>query len=239
MKLPVTAVALGIALLFAPRAEAHQDSITHVRVSVSGREVSIELQIEAIDLNEAMGAAASRELSRADALAGASRIAAYAQSRLDLRDARASCIAGEHTARVQDRRDTWDLILRLAYACPHAVDALSLRYGLFFDVDPRHQGMATITLDGHSTQHVFRDGTRDFRVDARPSLRRQMLTYGSLGIDHIFLGYDHIAFLVSLLLAVGHRARKESARAVLAMVTSFTAAHSLTLIAAEIGRAHV
>lgn len=235
MKRAVAAVVCALTALHPLRAEAHQDSITHLRVSAEGRAVSLELQIEAVDLNEAMGAPASRELSRAEARAGASRVAAYATSRLIVRDARSPCEPVSHTARVLDRRDTWDLVVRLAYECPHAVDALTLRYGLFFDVDPRHQGMTTVALGGRSVQHVFRDDARDVTVDARPARARQLLTYARLGVDHIFLGYDHIAFLVSLLLAVGHRARRESARAVLAIVTSFTAAHSATLIAAALG----
>jgi hypothetical protein len=233
------ALALALTTLAAGSAEAHQDSVTHVRVTAEGREVHAELQIEAVDLNEAMRVPAARTLSREEALAGADRVAAYAAARLHVRDAVAACRAGEHSARTVDRRDTWVLVLRLTYVCPHAVDALSLRYDLFFDVDPRHQGMTTVTLAGRDAQHVFREATRDLTLDARSTLGRQLATYVSLGVDHIFLGYDHIAFLVGLLLAVGDKARRESARAVLAIVTSFTLAHSITLVSAALGLVRV
>lgn len=229
------ALALGLVLLGSRRAEAHQDSVTHVRVTTEGREVHAELRVEAVDLNEAMRAPASRSISREEALAGAGRVASYVAARLHVRDAVQPCAAGEHRARVEGRRDTWDLVLGLTYVCPHAVDAVSLRYELFFDVDPRHQGMTTVTLAGRDTQHVFRDATRDLTVDARSTLGRQLAAYVSLGVDHIFLGYDHIAFLIGLLLAVGDKGRRESARAVLAIVTSFTLAHSITLVSAALG----
>jgi hydrogenase/urease accessory protein HupE len=50
-----------------------------------------------------------------------------------------------------------------------------------------------------------------------------------LGIEHILIGYDHILFLLALLL-VG-----TSLRSAAAIITSFTVAHSLTLALASLG----
>jgi hydrogenase/urease accessory protein HupE len=49
------------------------------------------------------------------------------------------------------------------------------------------------------------------------------------GILHIFTGYDHILFILTLLLAVG------TWRRLAVIVTSFTAAHSITLVMATLG----
>jgi hydrogenase/urease accessory protein HupE len=49
------------------------------------------------------------------------------------------------------------------------------------------------------------------------------------GILHIFTGYDHVLFIVTLMLVVG------SWRHLAMIVTSFTAAHSLTLVLATLG----
>ncbi len=54
-------------------------------------------------------------------------------------------------------------------------------------------------------------------------------TYGVLGVEHILSGIDHLLFVLSLLLLVGFRRR------LLATVTSFTLAHSLTLAASALG----
>jgi hydrogenase/urease accessory protein HupE len=53
--------------------------------------------------------------------------------------------------------------------------------------------------------------------------------YGVLGIEHILSGWDHLLFVLSLLLLVGFRRR------LVATVTSFTLAHSLTLAASALG----
>jgi hydrogenase/urease accessory protein HupE len=49
-----------------------------------------------------------------------------------------------------------------------------------------------------------------------------------LGIEHILTGYDHIAFLVALVVVA------PSLRAVLPIITAFTAAHSITLLLAAL-----
>ena len=58
-------------------------------------------------------------------------------------------------------------------------------------------------------------------------------TYGLLGIAHILTGFDHLAFVAGLLILVG------TLRRLLATVTAFTLAHSLTLTAATLGLIHV
>jgi hypothetical protein len=55
------------------------------------------------------------------------------------------------------------------------------------------------------------------------------IAYGVLGVEHILSGWDHLLFVLSLLLLVGFRRR------LVATVTSFTLAHSLTLAASALG----
>jgi len=54
-------------------------------------------------------------------------------------------------------------------------------------------------------------------------------TYAVLGIEHILSGIDHLLFVISLLLLVGFK------RQLLATITLFTVAHSLTLAASALG----
>ncbi len=68
-----------------------------------------------------------------------------------------------------------------------------------------------------------------FRVAAAPSRAELAATYLPLGVEHILLGVDHLLFVLALLLLV------RSARRLVATVTAFTAAHSLTLAAATLG----
>ena len=58
-------------------------------------------------------------------------------------------------------------------------------------------------------------------------------TYTILGIEHILSGFDHLLFVLALVLLV------QGTRRLLATITAFTAAHSLTLAGATLGWVHV
>ncbi|MFZ9745758.1 MAG: HupE/UreJ family protein [Opitutaceae bacterium] len=68
----------------------------------------------------------------------------------------------------------------------------------------------------------------EFVTGYEPPLRRRLGQFLRLGVAHIFLGYDHLCFLVALLLVsrFGELVR---------IITSFTVAHSITLILATLG----
>jgi len=61
------------------------------------------------------------------------------------------------------------------------------------------------------------------------SLRPVVLDYVHLGVEHILTGYDHLLFVVALTLLVRRR------RTLLATITAFTVAHSLSLAATVLG----
>jgi len=58
-------------------------------------------------------------------------------------------------------------------------------------------------------------------------------SYLRLGVEHILGGVDHLLFVLALLLIVRGHVR------ILATITAFTLAHSLTLVAATLGVVHV
>jgi hydrogenase/urease accessory protein HupE len=70
-------------------------------------------------------------------------------------------------------------------------------------------------------------------IEAAPTWQKIAATYLGLGVDHILRGIDHLLFVLALLLLVGRW------RPLVATVTSFTVAHSLTLGAAILGFVHV
>ena len=71
----------------------------------------------------------------------------------------------------------------------------------------------------------------DLTIDLRTtdSGNKSFLRFLVLGVEHILTGYDHLAFLLALLLAGG------SLRSNTKIITAFTVAHSLTLGLATLG----
>ncbi len=72
-----------------------------------------------------------------------------------------------------------------------------------------------------------------FVVRAEPGRAEVAATYLQLGVEHILAGIDHLFFVLALVLLVREPKR------LIATVTAFTVAHSLTLAAATLGLVHV
>ena len=66
-------------------------------------------------------------------------------------------------------------------------------------------------------------------VAARASRSQVWTTYFRLGVSHILFGFDHLLFVVGLVLLI------RRTRQIVATVTAFTLAHSLTLAATTLG----
>src|SRR5262249_43959495 len=109
-------------------------------------------------------------------------------------------------------------------------------YDLFFDLDPRHQCFSRLDFgDGVLKDFVFRRDQRRWEVWRAVTVLDRVWEYLQMGVAHIFTGYDHIAFLIGLLLLAGRRGLKPGVVYTLKIVTAFTIAHSITLIAAALG----
>lgn len=86
-----------------------------------------------------------------------------------------------------------------------------------------------VWLDGSETTAIARPSQPWIEVIAQRSAWQIAWDYTVLGVDHILSGFDHLAFVLALLLIV------KGARRLLITVTSFTLAHSITLAAATLG----
>jgi hydrogenase/urease accessory protein HupE len=87
--------------------------------------------------------------------------------------------------------------------------------------------------DGANHTRILRPENPGFIVPTQPSGLEVAGEYGRLGLEHILGGVDHLLFVLALLILV------EGVRRLIATVTAFTLAHSLTLGAATIGWVHV
>lgn len=68
-----------------------------------------------------------------------------------------------------------------------------------------------------------------FEMGQEPGLGLTIRTYFLLGMEHILLGIDHLLFVLALLLLI------QNGKRLIATITAFTVAHSLTLAAATLG----
>lgn len=112
--------------------------------------------------------------------------------------------------------------LELTYTWSQPVTGLTINYNLFLPNVPTAQCLATVIQDGQTHNLVFTPQQREFAL-INPHLGQQISSFVLLGIEHILTGYDHVLFLISLLMLGGGFGD------LLKVVTAFTIAHSVTL----------
>lgn len=86
-----------------------------------------------------------------------------------------------------------------------------------------------VWLDGSNTTAIARPSEPFVDIVAQRSAWQVAGDYTELGVDHILSGFDHLTFVLALILIVS------GTRRLLITVTAFTLAHSITLAAAALG----
>lgn len=124
------------------------------------------------------------------------------------------------------------IVFRLRGTCP---DALPVRVAVRVLMLTGASGynLAKIRAGGGFEEHVFDRDHPEVIVGSAPGVVATFQRFFALGVEHIATGYDHILFLIALLLVGG------GLRALVAIVTAFTVAHSITLSLAVLDVVHL
>lgn len=127
--------------------------------------------------------------------------------------------------RIEPQPDRQALALHLRFQSTSMPGVIGIRCALF-PYDPQHQTFLNIYESGALTHQEIFDKDRttiEYFTGSRQGAAAVVKKFISAGIQHIFIGPDHILFIVGLLLLGGSLLR------LLTIVTAFTLAHSLTL----------
>jgi hypothetical protein len=236
------------AFLCASNVHAHKPSDSYLTLDVDANAIGGQWDIALRDLDYAIGLDADGDgaITWGEVRARHTDIAAYAMARLRLSAEGQDCVANVAEHLVDDHTDGAYAVLRFRAECPAIQDALQVHYALFFDIDPQHKGLLRLQYQGVSDTGIFsaEQPVKQFSLSS-PNRLAQFIEYVREGVWHIWIGFDHILFLLALLLpAVGIRrqnqwqavaAFKPALWDVLKIVTAFTVAHSITLSLATLG----
>ncbi len=232
-------LAAALCALAAGPAGAHQNSVSYAAVAIRAEAVEITFQIAYDDWLPMVNIDTNRdgELTTAEAREHLYRLGAFTRSRVSVQADGRLCPGEALDVEVGQRLGTAYTALRTVYRCPARIHALSIAMDLFGREHPGHHTLARIEdktgAGGALQEHVFGAGSETFEVVLGEPVERGALgavrEFLRLGVEHIFTGYDHILFLLGLLLvATGFRD-------LLKIVTSFTLAHTVTLVLATLG----
>jgi hydrogenase/urease accessory protein HupE len=132
-------------------------------------------------------------------------------------------------------QSVWDgtaYVARWTTSCPGGLE------GGVIHVDGLDQTSTDVLVrfdftDGTSQAHRLTASDPSFTVPSQPNSLEVARTYFLFGVEHILLGIDHLLFVLALLLLV------KGTRRIIATVTAFTLAHSITLAGATLGFVHM
>jgi HupE / UreJ protein len=227
---------------------AHKPSDSYLTLSVNGPSVQGQWDIALRDLDFTIGLDANGdgELTWGEVKAKHEAIVAYAMPRLLIATDGNLCPVKVTEHLIDNHSDGAYAVMKFVADCMVEPTKLELEYRLFFEVDPQHKGLLNLIYQGQSRTAIFSPDTSKQTFELKAASKWQQFTdYVKHGIEHIWKGFDHILFLLSLLLpAVLMLSNKKwqptsSFRAavidVLKIVTAFTLAHSITLTLATLG----
>jgi hypothetical protein len=215
---------------------------TKLRVDVALRDLDVALDLD----SDGDGKLNWREVR-----SGWPLIETYLRTRVELE----GCSFTSATRALERRVDGVYAALTLQSPCTPRQPPL-IRYGVMADVDPTHRGIARIEWAGQTSalqvlvpqlaggsaavSESSAAATPHATVQAAPTLQ-----FAREGVRHILTGYDHVLFLICLLLPSVLRRTNQGWQPVprlrsalipvIGIVTAFTVAHSLTLVLAATG----
>lgn len=227
----MTARRLALALVFlavaAGEATGHEGGSTgYATIVVEDDRVRYSLTLWPEALPEPVAGDVAR--ARGGDAASGRRLIDVVRSKVMLTANGARCDAGTGSAR-PPQPGSPALTLAVEFACPRPVSTLRVRDDLFDVLGGNHHTLARIDLPGRSLQLAFDAAARETAVALESGAAAGFVSFMRLGVEHIVTGWDHLLFVLVLLMRGGPWV------SLVKIVTAFTVAHTLTLALAALG----
>ena len=235
-------------LLSAGAAWAHSSSTSYITISAdAGTPPSLRLDLPLRDLALRFDLDQDRDgaIRWPEVNSQLGSITSWINEGLKIEQSAALCrlVEPDWAAATYGEENYLSLVAQIRCPVDTGIKALSLSYTLFFDQDALHRGLIKASFDGITISAITSPDRPAHLLD--PSTTGFVAVLGNYlteGVWHIWIGADHILFLVSLLLpcvflrtpaTLGQWRPQQDIKSaltnVVAVVTAFTLAHSITL----------
>ncbi len=210
-------------LLSIPFAVAHEGAATgFASIEIERNVIRYTLTLSALPVVVARGADGDVYRPAVDLLAAM-------RERLQLTADGAPCMAA--SGRLLPAPAAVSVTGQVDFVCRDSPAELFIRDDLYEVLGADLHVLARASFAEGSVEHAFATDSRVWRIPIAGAHAEPPAIGGYLvhGVEHILIGYDHLLFLLALLLRAGRL------REVVKIVTAFTAAHSLTLALSALG----
>jgi len=224
-RLQVLSALTWVMLMVSPNIQAHESigSVSNSLLTVKGNSVDYFLNIPAV-LKKTMFSTSELDWYRE-----------YFTTTIKLRNGDTHCKLNSMSPFMT--QDSGNEIVHLNYLCDQPVTSLNINSEAFLDLDDKHVQVLKL-VSSHDLHQVLNEGMisnkqREMQIEnveqAGSLLLNRVWRFIKLGVQHIITGYDHILFVISIILITA------GMRDTLKVITSFTIAHSITLALAFFG----
>lgn len=235
-------ILLLILLLTPSFAWSHKSSDSFINLKVTDENIVGRWDIALRDLEYALALDTDEDgaITWSELKTRLEEIENYAFSRLQIKNGSTECIKQSGQLQVDRHSDGTYAVLNFNLDCLATVEELSVSYQFLFDLDPTHRGLVEVSKGTSNEFVVFSPEHQQRVIDFSQSNHwKTFQQFVMEGIWHILIGYDHILFLICLLLpsvvrktSTGWQANEQFTTTLWQIgkiVTAFTLAHSITL----------
>ena len=241
-------ISLSLLFLCALSVSAHKPSNSYINLDFNQSKYEIKLALRDLDYALDLDSNADNKITWAELKAKRVEIFDYLTSRLNLLSkAKAlNIVSAEYGLAVEELNDgVYAVISGLDLASGLDYQASSLAYNLFFDFDPQHKALVNIFTESASQTLIFSHENSKQKIFESKGFLANFIEFVKEGIWHIWIGLDHILFILALLLPSVFIFERNKIKPVkdfqtafwkiFKIVTAFTIAHSITLSLAALG----
>ncbi|MCW5622229.1 MAG: HupE/UreJ family protein, partial [Burkholderiales bacterium] len=201
----------------------HATQLSSSQVTVGPQRAQVVLELNGLDIDVALKSAVVGEdgnVSEPGLSAAREALTAYVLEHTQMTMAPGADCRGE-VGEIRPKAE--HVLVDVEWSCPSVEGELTYRVTLFHEIDPASRHMVTALGEVKMVGLLAVSNPQVRLVNERSNVWRVMWHYLLAGIEHIAIGYDHIAFLIAVIvwgrklwpLVMG--------------VTAFTIAHSITL----------
>ncbi len=236
-------IIISLAALTAPVAWAHTQSYSFLSLTLGPTSAEGRLELAVRDLDRVHDLDADRDgnITWGEFRRREHELAAATLARVSIGASDARCSLTAEPAMTDSRGGENYIVIPFHGACPPHAGTVTLGYDLLFASDAQHRGLVAVTTSQGTQTVVMTPDVTSVMIDpAQSAARAGFLSFIGHGAHHIWIGYDHILFLLTLLIGAfamrgSERTLREKLYEAMKVVTAFTVAHSLTLGFAAFG----
>jgi hypothetical protein len=229
----ITIIAL---ILSTVGASAHSQSYGYLTVNISKTTITgmFELAIRDADRVHSLDSNNDGTITWGDIRQSETTIAHQLLSTLTFGDGEKICTLNPSPLMINTHGGETYLVAPFSAPC---AGAITLTYNAMFTIDAQHRGLVTANMGNQSQTFVMSPDAKTASLGQTAGAH--FTSFAVHGVQHLLAGYDHMLFLITLLLATVARNHMAGLRTGLIeatkVVTAFTVSHSCTLALAALG----